>query len=92
MTDNLQNEQASKRKGKILSGIVVSDKMKDTAVVAVMRYVKHSKYKKFIKRLKKYHADDKGNTHAVGDKVTIQETKPISKKKHFRVLGSNGRP
>ena len=86
MTENPQNKQISNGKGKTLSGVVVSDKMKDTIVVAVMRYVKHTKYKKFIKRLKKYHVDDKGNTHVVGDKVTIQETRPISKRKHFRVL------
>lgn len=67
-------------------GKVVSDKMKDTVVVAVERYVKHPKYKKYIKRMKKYHVHDEGNTSAVGDKVTIEETNPISKTKHFKVV------
>ncbi len=71
--------------GKIFSGVVVSDKMKDTIVVAVTRFVKHPKYHKFIKRIKKYHAHDVGNTKKIGDHVEIFETKPISKTKHFRV-------
>jgi small subunit ribosomal protein S17 len=71
--------------GKTLSGVVVSIKMKDTVVVAVTRFVKHPKYRKFIKRIKKYHAHDAGNTKQVGDNVEIQETKPISKTKHFAV-------
>lgn len=71
--------------GKVFSGVVVSDKMKDTVVVAVSRFVKHPKYRKFIKRVKKYHAHDAGNTKTIGDQVEIVESKPISKTKHFRV-------
>ena len=72
--------------GKILKGVIVSDKMKDTVVVLVERYVKHPKYGKYIKKSKKYKADDKGNTAKMGDKVMIVETKPISKDKHFKIL------
>ena len=72
--------------GKILSGVVTSDKMKDTIVVKVSRFVKHPKYGKFMTIDKKYKADDKGNTKKVGDKVEIQECKPISKDKHFKVI------
>lgn len=68
-----------------LSGTVVSAKMKDTIVVAVERFVKHPKYHKFIKRTKRYQAHDGGNTKQEGDKVTIVETKPISKNKRFTV-------
>lgn len=75
-----------KKVGKTLSGVVVSDKMQDTAVVAVTRFVKHPKYRKFIKRVKKHHAHDKGNTAKIGDKVTIQECKPISKTKSFEIV------
>jgi small subunit ribosomal protein S17 len=74
------------KKGKVLQGIVISDKMKDTIVVAVTRYAQHPAYKKFIKWVKKYHAHDKGNVHKVGEKVKIQETRPISKKKRFIVV------
>jgi small subunit ribosomal protein S17 len=72
--------------GKILSGVVVSDKMKDTIVVSVERYVKHPKYQKFINHRKRYKAHDAGNTVKVGEKVSIQECAPISKDKHFKLL------
>lgn len=68
---------------KKLTGTVVSNKMKDTVVVLVERYEKHPKYEKYIKSSKKFKAHDQGNTAKVGDKVTIIETKPISKDKHF---------
>ena len=71
---------------KILSGTVVSNKMKDTIVVSVERYEKHPKYEKFIKKRKKFKAHDVGNTAKVGDKVNIEETKPISKDKHFKLI------
>ena len=74
------------QKGKILTGVVTSDKMKDTVVVKVVRFVKHSKYKKYFKVAKKYKAHNPGNTVHVGDKVSIRETKPISKDKHFIVM------
>ena len=77
-----------KNKGKILSGVVVSDKMKDTVVISVTRFVKHPKYKKYYKVSKKYKAHDIGNTAKVGDKVSIRETKPISKDKHFILVTS----
>ena len=80
-----ENKVETKNK-KQLSGVVTSDKMKDTIVVSVTRYVKHPKYGKFIKKIKKYKADDKGNTCNIGDKVTIAETKPISKDKSFKVV------
>ncbi|MBI2065835.1 MAG: 30S ribosomal protein S17 [Candidatus Zambryskibacteria bacterium] len=73
-------------KPKVLSGIVVSNKMKDTIIVSVERYKKHSKYGKFIKRRKKFKAHDAGNTAQIGDKVQIVETRPISKDKHFKLV------
>jgi small subunit ribosomal protein S17 len=71
---------------KVLKGVVTSDKMKDTVVVRVERYVKHPKYEKFIHTHKKFKAHDAGNTKKIGDKVEIEETRPISKDKHFRVI------
>ncbi len=79
-------DNTTEKKKKVLSGIVVSDKMKDTAVVAVERFVKHPKYGKYIKRVKKYKAHDKDNMHKVGDKVNIESTKPISKDKAFKII------
>lgn len=76
-------EKESTGEGKVLSGVVISDKMQDTVVVEVQRYYKHPKYGKFIKSKKKYKAHDKGNEKKVGDKVEIIESKPISKDKRF---------
>jgi len=69
-----------------MSGLVVSDSMKDTIVVSVSRFVKHPKYRKFVKRVKKYHVHDAGNTKKVGDSVDIMECRPISKTKHFTLV------
>jgi len=72
--------------GRVLSGTVVSTKMQDTITVAVERYVMHPKYKKFMRRTKKFLVHDKGNTAKEGDKVEIRETRPISKRKHFELV------
>ncbi|MDO8523596.1 MAG: 30S ribosomal protein S17 [bacterium] len=71
---------------KTLTGTVVSEKMKDTVTVAVSRYVKHPKYKKYVMKTKKYLAHDPGNTKTVGERVTIQACRPISKRKRFLVV------
>ncbi len=73
-------------KPKVLSGTVVSDKMKDTIVVLVESYKKHPKYEKFVSSRKKFKAHDTGNTAKIGDKVQIVETHPISKDKHFKLI------
>ncbi len=75
----------AENKGRSFRGTVVSTKMKDTVTVAVERYVQHPKYKKFIRRTKKFLAHNPGNTVKEGDVVTIREVKPISKRKHFEV-------
>ena len=76
-------EEETQKRGKTLQGVVVKTAMKDTATVLVDRYVKHPKYKKYLRRSKKYLVHDVGNTAKVGDKVVIKETRPISKRKHF---------
>lgn len=73
-------------KGRVLQGTVVASKMQDTCTVAVERYVKHPKYKKFVRQTKKYLVHDQGNTALVGDKVEIAEVRPISKRKRFTLL------
>ena len=71
---------------KKLTGIVVSDKMQKTVVVEVERIKEHPKYKRRYKIHKKYKAHDENKEFHVGDKVLIEETAPISKDKHFRVI------
>lgn len=73
-------------KRKVLSGTIVSDKMKDTVVVAVDRYIKHPKFGKYYKVRKKYKAHDAGNTGKIGEKVSIEECRPVSKDKHFKLV------
>jgi small subunit ribosomal protein S17 len=69
-----------------LTGIVVSDKMDKTVVVAVEKLVQHPIYKKYVKRTKKYHAHDERNECKIGDVVEIEETRPLSKTKRWRVV------
>ena len=71
---------------RVLTGQIVSDKGDKTVVVNVERKVKHALYGKIIRRSKKYHAHDEGNVHKVGDIVSIEETKPISKNKRWIVV------
>lgn len=75
-----------KKTKKVLTGVVTSDKMKDTVVVEVARFVKHPKYGKYTSVNKKFKAHDAGNTKKIGDKVSIEECAPISKDKHFKVV------
>lgn len=76
-------DEAKKKK---LKGVVVSDTMDKTVVVLVNRYIKHRLYGKYIKRSKKYKAHDSKNEYKIGDKVIIEECRPMSKDKHFLVL------
>lgn len=79
-------EAKIKKLNKVLKGIVVSDKMDKTVVVEVTRFVEHKKYGKRIKKNKNYKAHDENNEKKVGDRVEIEETKPMSKDKHFKVI------
>ena len=67
-------------------GIVVSDKMDKTVVVAVQDNVKHPLYKKIMKRTITFKAHDEENACRIGDKVQVMETRPLSKDKHWRVV------
>ena len=71
---------------RILKGVVVSDKADKTITVLVSRKVMHPVYKKYIKRSKKYSAHDENNKFKIGELVTIQESKPISKTKKWVVV------
>ncbi len=74
------------KKNKTLRGVVVSDKMAKTVVVSVTRFVKHPKYQKYVKISKKYKAHDEDNAFKIGQNVEIEETRPISKDKKFKVV------
>ena len=71
---------------RILSGTIYKATNKKTVVVEVERTFKHPIYKKYIKRSKKYHAHDETDALRVGDKVMIEETRPISKLKTWKVV------
>ena len=73
---------------KVLSGVVIKNSGDKTVSVEVVRSVKHPRYHKIIKRTKKYAAHDELNSCKVGDKVEIEESRPISKNKRFVVLTS----
>jgi small subunit ribosomal protein S17 len=71
---------------KIREGLVVSDKMDKTVVVAVEDRVKHALYGKIIRRTTKYKAHDESNACGVGDRVRLMETRPLSATKRWRVV------
>ncbi len=76
-----QNKIIAKKKG-----VVVSDKMAKTVIVAVDSFKTHPKYKKKMKVTKRYKAHDEENKYKIGDKVEIVPTRPISKQKSYKVL------
>jgi small subunit ribosomal protein S17 len=85
MTTTANTAKTTSRR-QVFTGVVVSDKMKDTTVVMIERYEKHPKYQKFMTRRSKIMAHDVGNTKKIGDKATIEACRPISKNKSFKVV------
>ena len=84
----MTKETTSKRKR--FKGVVVSAAMQNTVVVRVDRYYRHSRYLKHVRQQKRFLADDPDNTAKPGQVVEIEETKPISKNKSFRVVQAGG--
>ena len=74
-------------KRKEFIGTVISDKMQKTVIVRTMRLSKHPKYGKIVKRYNKFKAHDEKNLAKIGDTVRIEETRPLSKDKRFRIVG-----
>jgi len=74
-----------KKSQKTRSGVVVSNKMDKTVVVLTEQLLRHKLYGKFIRRHVKYLADDPNNSCGVGDKIVIEECRPLSKRKRWRV-------
>ncbi len=79
-----ENQVRNLRKEKV--GVVVSDKMDKSIIVAVKRKVKHPMYGKFVNKTTKFHAHDESNTCNEGDTVRIMETRPLSKTKCWRLV------
>jgi small subunit ribosomal protein S17 len=79
-------EATSENRGRTLTGTVVSDKNDKTVTVQVTRQLQHPRYKKYIKKTKKYHAHDEQNEAHEGDLVTIIESRPISRLKRWRLV------
>ncbi len=80
-----ENEGVTRGRRKVRVGVVVSNRMDKTVVVAVERIMRHPLYGKTVKRTKKFHAHDENNECQVGDVVEIMETRPLSKTKRWRV-------
>lgn len=80
------SEAAERNLRKTRVGMVVSDKMDKTAVVAILDNVKHPVYGKVVKRTVKIHVHDEKNECGVGDKVSVMETRPLSKTKRWRLV------
>ena len=77
--------ERNRRKSKI--GVVVSDKMDKTVVVAIEDFVRHPLYGKAVKRTKRLKVHDENNECNVGDKIRIMETRPLSRDKRWRLVG-----
>ena len=87
MSDQATNDAETRENArKVREGIVVSDKMDKTAVVETIDRVRHRRYAKTVQRNKKLHVHDEENTLNVGDRVRVQETRPMSKNKRWRLV------
>jgi len=80
------SEEQKRNERKVRAGIVVSDKMDKTIVVKIEELEQHKLYKKSVKKTVKFKAHDENNEAHVGDRVSIMETRPLSKEKHWRLV------
>lgn len=78
-------EHKRKAEPRLRQGVVLKNYMEKTVVVEVVRRFRHAKYMKFLKRRVRYQAHDEGNTCAIGDTVILEETRPLSKNKRWRI-------
>lgn len=82
----MSNTGEAKGRRRILTGVVVSDRMDKTVTVAVTRLVAHAKYHKYVSRTKTYKAHDENNECKIDDVVQIEECRPLSATKRWRVI------
>ncbi len=85
-TANTKDQSVDRSDRKVREGLVVSDKMDKTVVVAVEDRFKHAVYSKVVRRTNKLKAHDEGNEAGIGDRVLIMETRPLSASKRWRVV------
>ncbi|MDA8380285.1 MAG: 30S ribosomal protein S17 [Actinomycetota bacterium] len=85
MVDETNDTERANRR-KVREGIVVSNAMNATAVIAVRERVRHARYAKTVQRTKKLYAHDEANDANVGDRVRVEETRPMSKTKRWRIV------
>lgn len=83
----MRENSKTKLKKRTIVGIVVSDKMQKTRVIEVRGMKKHSKYLKYYGVMTKFKAHDEKNEYHTGDHVVIEETRPLSKEKRWRIIG-----
>lgn len=86
MTENIPGSRKTR------AGTVVSDRMDKTVVVSVQRHIAHPLYGKRVQKRSRFHAHDEANEYRVGDMVRIEETRPLSKQKRWRVIELLERP
>ena len=86
MSDTTSSTTPERNLRKSREGVVVSNKMIKTIVIAIVERIRHQKYEKFITRTKKFDAHDETNDAQIGDRVRIMETRPMSKLKRWRVI------
>jgi len=80
------SEEKNRGNRKVVQGVVTSDKMDKTRTVQVVRQIRHPLYKKFVKQTKKYMAHDETNDSHAGDTVLLMETRPLSRRKRWRLV------
>ena len=79
-------EEKTRGRRRVVQGVVTSDKMDKTRTVQVVRQICHPLYKKFVKQTKKYMAHDEANDSHAGDTVMLMETRPLSRRKRWRLV------
>ncbi len=84
-TEEATQEESARGQRKTRIGVVVSDKMEKTIVVSITRRYMHPKYKKYVKERARYQVHDPNNDCKIGDRVLIEETRPLSKNKRWKV-------
>ena len=82
----MSHVEVTDSKSRFLTGVVVSNKMTGSIVVAIERKVKHPLYQKYVRHTTKIYADDPQNSCGMGDTVIVESCRPLSKTKHFRLV------
>ena len=80
------SEEIKRARRRVVTGVVISDKMNRTIVIEVQRTILHPKFKKYIRRRTRHYAHDEKSEAGIGDTVQIMETRPVSKTKSFRLV------